>query len=170
MAKKDQQVCEDATFASIFREQAEGLRNFLYYRCGNIQQAEDLVQEAFSKLWINCAKVGLEKSKSYLFTVAKNLFFNQVEHQKVVLRYEKDQGTSVTAESPQFILEEKEFAQLLNEAIANLPENQRIVFLMNRIDKKTYKEIAVLLDISVKAVEKRMHKALVALRKVYNKV
>jgi RNA polymerase sigma-70 factor (ECF subfamily) len=45
-----------------------------------------------------------------------------------------------------------------------LPEKQRLVFLLSRIEKMTYKEIAELLDISVKAVEKRMHKALVSLR------
>ena len=60
--------------------------------------------------------------------------------------------------------------ELLIDAIADLPENQRIVFLMNRLDKKTYKEIAELLDISVKAVEKRMHKALKELRKVHKRV
>ncbi|MEL7378209.1 MAG: sigma factor-like helix-turn-helix DNA-binding protein, partial [Bacteroidota bacterium] len=49
--------------------------------------------------------------------------------------------------------------------IEDLPEGQRTVFLMNRSDGKTYKEIAELLGLSVKAVEKRMHGALVHLRK-----
>jgi RNA polymerase sigma-70 factor (ECF subfamily) len=60
---------------------------------------------------------------------------------------------------------EKEFMEKLESTIDNLPEKQREVFLMNRIEKKKYKEIAICLNISVKAVEKRMHQALVVMRK-----
>jgi len=50
-------------------------------------------------------------------------------------------------------------------AIQNLNETQRVAFLMHRIDKKKYAEIAEELNISVKAVEKRIHLALLQLRK-----
>lgn len=163
-------VCEERVFQSIFKREAEGLRNYFYYKSGNLQQAEDLVQDAFGKLWENCAKVFPDKAKSFLFTVGRNLFFNQVAHDKVVLKFEKRAHSQRTDITPQFLLEEEEFKLRLEEAINNLPEGQRIVFLMNRLDKKTYKEIAAALDISVKAVEKRMHKALLALRKIYKKV
>ena len=163
-------VCKEDVFGSIFLAEAEGLRNFLYYKTGNLPQAEDLVQEAFGKLWENCSKVERAKARSYLFTVANNLFLNQVAHQKVVLRFEKQPHTQASHLTPQFLLEEEEFRKRLEEAIAALPEDQRIVFLMNRMDKKTYREIAELLDLSVKTIEKRMHKALQALRKVSKKV
>jgi RNA polymerase sigma factor (sigma-70 family) len=68
--------------------------------------------------------------------------------------------------TPQVILEGEEFKARLTAAIADLPEGQRTVFLLNRTEQKTYKEIAELLGISVKAVEKRMHKALLNLRQV----
>lgn len=163
-------VCKEKVFKSIFLERAEELRNFLYYKTGNLSAAKDLMQDAFAKLWENCAKVTLEKARPFLFTVANNLFLNQVEHQKVVLKYKSSLPKQKTDVTPQYLLEEEEFKHRLADAIANLPAGQREVFLMNRMDKKTYKEIAVLLDISVKAVEKRMHKALKALRKIYKKV
>lgn len=166
----DNNVCQEKTFHSIFIEQAERLRNFIYYKTGNLQQAEDLVQDAFGKLWENCAKVTLDKAKSYLFTVANNLFLNQVAHQKVVLKFEGKGHSQQSNETPQYLLEEQEFKQRLESAISALPEGQRIVFLMNRIDKKKYREIAEELGISVKAVEKRMHQALAALRKIHKKV
>ena len=53
----------------------------------------------------------------------------------------------------------------LKSAIADLPEKQREVFLLSRIDKKKYSEISEIVGISVKAVEKRMSQALVVLRK-----
>jgi len=52
----------------------------------------------------------------------------------------------------------------LENAISSLPERQREVFLLNRIEKKTYKEIAELSGVSVKAIEKLIHKALLKLR------
>ncbi|MEN0051740.1 MAG: sigma-70 family RNA polymerase sigma factor [Bacteroidota bacterium] len=163
-------VCEEQVFKSIFLQQAKPLRNFLYYKSGKLKQAEDWVQDAFSKLWENCAKVQPDKAKSYLFTIANNLFLNEVAHQKVVLQFEQKGHTQRTDESPEFILETQEFQKRLEQAINDLPEGQRVVFLMNRIDKKTYKEIAENLGISLKAVEKRMHKALVSLRKIHRKV
>jgi len=163
-------VCQEQVFQSIFMTQAESLRNFMYYKTGNLQQAEDFMQDAFGKLWENCAKVMAAKAKSFLFTIANNLFLNQVAHKKVVLKFENQGHSQQTNINPQFLLEEQEFKQRLEAAISALPEGQRVVFLMNRIDKKKYREIAEALAISVKAVEKRMHQALKALRKIHKKV
>ncbi|GAB5524599.1 MAG: hypothetical protein Roseis2KO_24710 [Roseivirga sp.] len=67
-------------------------------------------------------------------------------------------------------MEYNEFESTITQAIDQLPEGQREVFLLNRIEKKTYVEIAEMLEVSVKAVEKRMHKALVKLRKVCKEI
>ncbi len=163
-------VCKENIYQSIFYQHAENLRNFLYYKSGNMALAEDLVQDAFSKLWENCSKVTPEKAKSYIFTIGNNLFLNHVNHKKVVLKFENRGHSEADHQSPQFILEKKEFKKRLETAISELPEEQRIVFLMNRIDKKKYREIAEELNLSVKAVEKRMHKALSVLRKIHKKV
>ena len=58
----------------------------------------------------------------------------------------------------------RELQYKLETALACLPEPQRTVFLMNRVEKQPYSEIAECLGISTKTVEKRMHGALVALR------
>jgi len=60
----------------------------------------------------------------------------------------------------------KEFDQKLQAAIGQLSDGEKEVFLMHRIDGFKYREIAELLEISQKAVEKRMHKALIKLRKI----
>jgi len=163
-------ICEEKTFESVFVTHAENLRNFMYYKSGDLQRSEDLMQEAFSKLWEECAKVSMEKVKSFLFTVANNRFLNQQKHRKVVLKFEKQAPKNSQSESPQFLMEEKEFEIRLMKAIEELPEGQREVFLMHRIDELKYREIAERLGVSVKAIEKRMHKALVALRKISKRV
>ena len=67
-------------------------------------------------------------------------------------------------QTPEYLLEEEEFKTKLQSAISGLTEGQREVFLMNRIDGKKYREIAEILNLSQKAVEKRMSGALKALR------
>jgi len=161
---EEKSVCESKVFEDLYSSHSKSLYNFIYYKCGNEGQAEDLVQEAFIKMWNNCAKVIFEKAKSFLYTVANNMFLNEVAHKKVVLKYHQIPTTDSTNEDPEFILEEKEFMVKLQNAISDLTEGQREVFLMSRIDKKSYKEIAELLNISVKAVEKRMHGALLKMR------
>src|SRR6476619_6952652 len=108
-------TCDEMIFSSFFKSQVKALRNFLFYKFGNIDQAEDVAQEAFNKLWQNCASVPLEKAKSYIYNIANNSSINQIAHKKVVLRYEKNfTGLDKTNESPEYLLEEKEFqAKLL---------------------------------------------------------
>lgn len=164
MTEETKSVCEQKNYETLFNTHSKSLRNFVYYKCGDIQQAEDIVQDAFIKLWDNCAKVIFTKAKSFLFTVARNLFLNEVAHKKIVLQHRVYLPEDKTIETPEFLLEEQQFMKKLKDAIANLPEKQREVFLLSRIDKKKYSEISEITGISVKAVEKRMSQALSVLR------
>lgn len=170
MEVSSKSVCDQPVFNTLFTDHAQTIRNHIYYKCGDPDQAEDIMQEAFIKLWNNCKKILFEKAKAFLYKVATNLFYNQVAHQKVRLEYASLPHRNKNIESPDFILEEKEFMDKLQKAIGDLPEGQREVFLLNRIDKKTYREIAEMLNISVKAVEKRMHQALKELRKLVKNI
>jgi len=159
-------ICEEITFSTFFKSHAKSLRNYLYYKFGNEEQAQDVAQEAFIKLWENCASVPPEKAKSFLYTVANNTTLNQIAHQKVVLEYNrKSPGNNTDSQSPEFLMEEEQFKTKLQKAIDKLTEAQRTAFLLHRIDGKKYHEIAEILGISVKAVEKRLHGALLELRK-----
>lgn len=164
-------ICQETTFRKVYEDQLEATRRFLYYKFGQVEQAEDLLQEAFLKLWENCRKVPLEKAQSFLFTVINNLRLNVAKHQQVVLKFRQaaPQAT-MEREDPQYQLETSEFRMRLEKAINQLPEHQRIVFLLNRIDKMTYREIAATLDISIKTVEKRMQKALLAMHQLSRKI
>jgi RNA polymerase sigma-70 factor (family 1) len=158
-------ICRESVFQKVYKDLNKEVWRFIYYKCGDSAQADDLVQEAFIKLWNNCAKTPIGKAKSFLYTITMNAFLNQIAHKNVVLNHAKLQPTKIDNESPEHILQQKEFYEKIQTAIANLTEGQRTAFLLNRIDGKKYTEIAELLNISVKAVEKRMSLALRTLRK-----
>jgi len=157
-------ICEETMYANFFKKYAGDLHSFLYYKFGEHLNPKDKVQEAFIKVWENCKNITPEKAKSYLFTVGNNLMLNEVKHQKVVLKYQLEKPKSHTHENPEFLMEEQEYSQKLQKAIASLTEAQRVAFLLNRIEGKKHKEIAQLLDISTKAVEKRIYGALKKLK------
>ena len=162
-ATTDDNVCKEEVFNVLFRDNSKTVFNYIYYKFGNEEKAYDAVQEAFIKLWENCAKVTPEKAKSYVYTVANNLYLNVIKAEKVRMKY-ADKTLKSTHESPEFILEENEFKDKLERALDALPENQRTVFLLNRIDGKKYAEIAEMEGVGIKAIEKRMHLALKTLR------
>ena len=170
MTSKALSVCEESIFTSLFKSYAETLHNYLYYKTGNYELSADLTQEAFTRLWQNCHQVFVDGAKGYVFKTANNLLINVYKHQQVVLRFENKSVVEHSQENPQYLLEEKEFRVRLETAISALPEKQRIVFLLSRIDKKTYQEIAELLGISRQAVEKRMYNALNVLRGISKKI
>lgn len=157
-------ICEEHVFSSIFNKYSKDLHNFLYYKFGDLLNPKDKVQEAFIKLWENCSKISPDKAKSFLFTTGNNLMLNEVAHQKVVLKHQQTKPKSYTNENPEFLMQENQYMEKLQKALSNLSEAQRVAFLMNRIEGKRFKEIAEILDISTKAVEKRIYGALEKLR------
>jgi len=158
-------VCEEHIYSKIFRTLSNDLFNFLRYKYGEGLSPRDKVQEAFVTLWNNCKKVPPEKAKSFLFTTANNLMLNEIKHQKVVLKHQQIKPKGYTNENPEFLMEESEFMQKYEAALAKLTEAQRVAFLMNKAEGKRHKEIAEILGISRKAVEKRIYGALDKLRK-----
>lgn len=157
-------ICNETLFSSFFNKHAKSLYNFLYYKFGNQLNPEDKVQEAFLKVWQNCSKITPDKAKGYLYTTANNLMLNQIDHEKVKLKYAEIPKRSHTNESPEYLLEEQEYLKKIEKALAGLTEAQRVAFMLNRVEGKRFKEIAEILEISVKAVEKRIYGALKKLR------
>lgn len=158
-------VCDEKLYNELFKRHAKDLHNFLHYKYGAENNPGDLVQEAFLKLWDNCHKVEEEKARSFLFTVANNKMLNELSKKQTVLRYSQEKPKSQTSESPEYVMEEKEYMDKLQNALESLTEQQRVTFLLNRIEGKKHKEIAEMLGISRKAVEKRIYTALDILRK-----
>ncbi len=163
-------LSDQKVFKEVYLKHSREVRNFLYYKCGDEAQAEDFMQEAFLRLWKARDKVPVEKAVGFLFTVGNRLFLDHIKHKKVSLKFQQRQTNKSEREDPEFLYEQQEFKERLEKAINDMPEKWRVVFLMSRMEKMKYGEIAERLDISVKAVEKRMHNALSALRELHKKI
>jgi RNA polymerase sigma-70 factor (family 1) len=160
---------DESGFDQIFNQWYEPVRNFVYYKTGTMQLAEDITQDTFLKIWEKKNEIKQETVKSYLFTIANNIIINRYVHQKVSLKFNNTYQPLNLSAAPDYELEMKEFDQKLQKALSDLDEKKRTVFLMNRIDELTYNEIAENLGLTVKAIEKRMEKALAFLRKKVDK-
>jgi len=156
---------EKAEFIEMFKQLYAQIKNFVYYKTGDIDVAEDIAQEAFIKVWEKRNEIRQNTVKSLLYTIAGNVCKNRFEHEQVVFEFANNFQQNEFSSSPEFELELKEFNNKLQNAIGTLKEKDRIVFLMNRIDGLTYKQIAENLGLSQKAIEKRMKSALGELKK-----
>ena len=151
-------------FRSIFDQYYENIRSFAYYKTGDVDLADDIVQEVFLKLWNNRNDIKNETVKSLLYTIASNTIKNHFKHQKIVFNFQKEEQSDDTFEEADSALRQEELNRKLQDALAEIPEKSREVFLMNRIEGLTYNDIAERLGLSVKAIEKRMSEALSIIR------
>ncbi|BDS12554.1 RNA polymerase sigma factor [Aureispira anguillae] len=156
MTKKEFQECFDQHFDAI--------RNYLYYRSGNTELATDLAQDVFLRVWEKNIKYEQGRTKGLLYKMAGDLFISYTRRVKLQNDYLQSLPLTFKSIRVDDDIEYEELKKGYEKALANLPEKQRAVFLMNRMNGLTYKEIAECLTISVKAVEKRMSKALGKLR------
>lgn len=163
-----QQGNSDA-FRRIVEMYSEDLVNFVYYLCGDLNTAQDIVQDALIRIYKsrdNYRATG--KFKTFLYTVTKNIWIDFVRRkynsevslddakEEVSLKEFIDSGSS----SPVEILSEREFREKLNTCINRLPEKHRIVVVMGFIEGMKYSEISEALGIPEGTVKSRIFNAL----------
>lgn len=145
------------------------VRSYVFFRSGDTEVATDIAQETFLKIWEKQNKLQPEKIKGLLFKIANNLFVSHYRKEKRSFEFFKHYKFDTVSHSPEEKMEFEQLKECYKKALAGMPENQRTVFLMSRLENLKYTEIAEMVEISVKAVEKRMKKALEYLRSRINK-
>lgn len=131
--------------------------------------AKDCVQDVFIWLWQHRHTVQIENVNHYLHQAVRFQALKAVREQRVMLSLD-DRLTRFTSSILQDdTLRYKELKEIFYNILKELPEDQLEIFLMNREQGLTYKEIAAQKNISVKTVEKKMSQALKKLRPGLNK-
>lgn len=168
----DQKISDRALIAAIRRSDTqafkilyyryfEKLYRFVYQKVYHADTAKDLVQDLFFNLWKNRDKLDESKSiKAYLFKSANNLAIDHLRRKVTADTYAQKQTTAPHTEiSGNFELKDE-----LERRLNTLPADQKTILLLNRLEGFKYAEIADMLGISIKTVEKKMSLALKTLR------
>jgi RNA polymerase sigma-70 factor (family 1) len=152
-------------FKIIYDQYFESIRKYIYYRSGDQELSTDVAQETFVKVWEKQFEYHPNKTKSLLYKIALEIFITNYRKQKNASTYLKYLKLNFIEANDENDIEYQELKSQYEKTLARLPEKQRDVFLMSRLENLTYKEIAERLNIGVKAVEKRMGLALSVLKK-----
>jgi RNA polymerase sigma-70 factor (ECF subfamily) len=153
-------------FRQIFETWYDPLLRYCSLRTGDAQEAEEIVQDIFVKLWEKRHELQINSSlRSYIFRIALNKIINHQEHLKIRLQhreYTMQSGWQNNSWSEGF--PEKEIRDLAAIAVGNMPARRRSVYELSRNEGLKYSEIAERLNISVKTVEAHLSAALQQLR------
>ncbi|GHE45874.1 RNA polymerase sigma-70 factor [Sphingobacterium griseoflavum] len=121
------------------------------------EQAEDVVQEVFGHLWSHAARLEIVSLRAWLFTAVRYQVFNVIRSGKVRRRFE---NLAIIEEFSFNIAELKMDADDIKmrvvRALDELPPKCREIMLLNKMEYKSYREIAAMLDISEKTVENQL--------------
>ncbi|MBN1199918.1 MAG: RNA polymerase sigma-70 factor, partial [Bacteroidales bacterium] len=158
---------DKTTFEQLFRDEFKGLVLFAIQYVKDYEAAREIVQEAFISLWNQRDRIDpSRKIKSYLSTTVRNRSLNHLRDNKKfdtrLLAQENLYPLASYEQSDRLV--EKELQDKIHEAISDLPEKCREIFLLSREEHLKYQAIADRLQISVKTVETQMSKALQHLR------
>jgi RNA polymerase sigma-70 factor (ECF subfamily) len=156
----------EMVFEKAFKEHFRALHAYAFTIIRDEEQAEEIVQNMFFKLWEKKEQIDeISSLKAYLYRATHNESLNYLKHTKVRAAYEtyikssnSEGGDAVDT------LSTKELQMKIDKALNELPEQCRTIFQMSRFEELKYREIAEQLNLSVKTVENQMGKALKVLR------
>lgn len=157
MTEKEYNDCVDLYADGVFR--------FIVKNLKHEEDARDVVQSAFEKLWRNRESVDHAKSKSYLFTVAYNQMIDHLRKTRRVYLKEEFQ-----ADIKVIRREHNDTARVLQDALSRLNETQRSLVMLKDYEGYSYEEIARIMNLSESQVKVYLHRARLQLKEYIVKV
>jgi RNA polymerase sigma factor (sigma-70 family) len=154
-------------FKMIYDTHFDDLRRYLIFRSGDQDLSVDIAQNVFMKVWTKKIEIALGNIKSLLFKMATDEFISHIRKKKVEKEYIESVNLRLIREpdNNDDLLEKK---VLFQKALNQLPEKQKTALLMNKMQGLTHKEIAEILNLSQKAIEKRIRLAMETLKQNLN--
>lgn len=157
-------------FAVFFNQYKDKLYAFLVGIIRSEDQAYDLLQDLFLKVWQNReALADVDNINAYLYSIARNSAFDNLRRfskETLILEELAQSGRTALDPTPADILIEKELGERIAAAVKRLSPQQQKVYVLRKEKGLQYEEIAQLLDLSVSTIKNHMKRALENLRKI----
>ena len=138
---------------------ADGVYRFIVKNIRHTEDAQDIVQSAFEKLWVNRVQVLPEKAKSYLFTVA---YHQMIDHIRKSNKMPLSEDTFIPHQP--INQEQAELKQLLMRAVNQLNPTQKSLVLLKDYEGYSYQEIGEIMNLSDSQVKVYLHRARLILK------
>lgn len=154
-------ILTSAEYNHSVEQISDSLYRFAVHFLKDSEDAQDVVQDAFEKLWLNKDKVEKEKVKSWLFTCAHNSMLNQVSRKKRQLTH-LDSLDEKRSQAPDNSYESK---QVIDQLVSSLPPIQKSILLLRDLEGYTYEEIGAMLSIPPSQVKVYLFRARLKIKK-----
>lgn len=141
------------------RDYADNVYRFILKNLRHEEDARDVVQSSFEKMWINRASVDYSRSKSFLFTVAYNQMIDHLRKVKRISLKESFSENSQYSDRPVHNAK-----KILEEALARLNETQRSLVLLKDYEGYSYEEISEITGLNASQVKVYLHRARIQLK------
>lgn len=159
---------EEAAFRLLVQRWEGDVRAFLIHMLGSVEEAEDLTQETFVKVYGQAPRFRSEgRFRSWLFRIAGNLARSRLRRRRILRWVSFDPRAHDVADrraEPDEDLAARERAAAVRAAVAALPERQRQALTLHRYQGMKYREIAEVMGTTVPGVESLIQRALASLR------
>lgn len=154
-------------FDALYHLYERRLFAFSFRLFGSAEDAAEVVQEVFYKIWKHRASLDAEKSfKSFIFTVARNHIYNQISKRvsEAAYKHYYEGVAPLHASSTEDAFNLQELQAVLDQHMSEMPEKRRMVLQLSRFEGLSNHEISQKMNISLSTVENHINKALNTLR------
>lgn len=148
-----------AEYNEAVAQYADRLYRFIRSNLRDEEQARDIVQEAFARLWMRVEEIAFEKCRAYLFTTGYRVMIDWLRREKKNADFEQADTTVLQSQQ-----ETSDLNEVLHAALDRLPEIQRTVVLLRDYEGYSYQEIAEIAELNESQVKVYIYRARVALK------
>jgi RNA polymerase sigma-70 factor (ECF subfamily) len=146
-------------FHTVYQRHAAELHRFALYLTGNPAVADDLVADAFVRLWTASGEIRTDTVRAYLIAIVRNLHRNSLRRGARDVPLDDTHVVADMAASIDLRIEHRETLARVRETIASLAEIDRSALLLRALHEMPYEDIARVLEISLSAAKVKVHRA-----------
>jgi RNA polymerase sigma-70 factor (ECF subfamily) len=159
-------------FQELAERYHDRLLNFIYRTIGDRDRSEDLVQETFVRVYRHLHRFDpTKKFSTWIYTIASNLAKNELRNrsrnpmvlfQAIKKNWDADHRPlqwEDSSYSPDDLFRKRHLREKVEEAVAQLPEHHRVVFVLREMEGKTYEEISEITGVTLGTVKSRLNRA-----------